>query len=106
MLNDMPNARFIGKVGGKRAFRFKVRALFNNSRLCATIATADFDVIAHNAADAANYVRDMFGTRPETEIVTFGPKGGRTTRFVGWHSAIGNAIDHGYDIVSTQRRLF
>jgi len=33
-------------------------------------------------------VRDQFATRPDTEGIADGPRGGETSRFVGWESAI------------------
>lgn len=89
---DLPNARPLGKVKGRMVSRFKVRAVFNNSYECRTVATLDYDVIAHTASDACNLIRDLWQHRPETEIITYGPQGGETRRYIGWESAIFNGI--------------
>jgi hypothetical protein len=87
-------ARYIGRdAGGRKVYRIPVKVIFNNS--AGTIddwcnpPTAEFDVIAYSAADAANWARAQYATRPETEIVAWGPQGGETRRFIGWESAIG-----------------
>lgn len=73
-------------------YRVPVVVNFNNSRQCATVATAEFTVIAKSATEAANWVRDnepgVVG-RPETEIHAWGPKGGHVERYIGWESSVG-----------------
>ena len=81
---------------GRQFYRFPVRVQLNDSQRLETATTltfsvmaATFSVMAATAADAANWVRDQVATRPETEILAIGPKGGEVKRYVGWHSAIG-----------------
>lgn len=88
------NARNIGKdARGRKLYRVPVRVTFNNSS--GTLADwisppfIEFDVIAYSAADAANWATREYETRPETEILAFGPQGGRTRRFITWERAIG-----------------
>jgi len=52
---------------------------------------ATVPVIATSAADACNLIRDEIAARVShpTEIETQGPKGGVTSRFIGWESLIG-----------------
>jgi hypothetical protein len=78
-----------GSYRGRRCYRIPVTVDLNDSQLCATIARLRFNVIAPTAAAAADWTRDRFATRPETEIRATGPRGGVVKRFVGWQSAIG-----------------
>jgi hypothetical protein len=73
---------------GKPAYRVPVVVKFNDSRLCATVAELRTSVIALSVEDAANFVRDEFGSRAETEITAYGPKGGKCHRYIGWESSI------------------
>lgn len=87
------NARLIGKdARGRKLYRVPVRVTFNNSSgsIDDWIAPpyVEFDVIAHSAADAANWAAREYETRPESEIVAFGPQGGRTRRFITWERAV------------------
>jgi hypothetical protein len=45
-------------------------------------------VISHSIADAANLIRDEYATVPYTTIRAYGPKGGRTERYIGAESAV------------------
>jgi len=88
------NARQIGKdARGRKLYRVPVRVTFNNSSgtIDDWIAPPfiEFDVIAYSAADAANWAAREYESRPETEIIAFGPQGGRTRRFITWERAIG-----------------
>jgi hypothetical protein len=89
-------ARLLGTIAGRKVYRVPVRVTLANSR--GTLADwcdpprAVIHVTAHSAADAADYVRDQYATRAETQIEAFGPAGGVTRRFVGWHSAVGAAL--------------
>lgn len=78
-----------GSYRGRRFYRIPVTVHLNDSRRCTTLAQLRFNVIAPSAADAANWARDRFATRAETEIYARGPKGGTVKRFIGWESAIG-----------------
>ena len=72
-------------------YRVPVLVDFNSSRACATVARAEFTVIAKSATEAANWVRDNepgVRCRAETEIHAWGPKGGHVERYIGWESAI------------------
>ena len=89
-------ARNVGKVKGRSVKRFKVFVLCNNSRKLTTERIETFSVLSYTAADAANYIRDKFAFRPETEIQTMGPKGGIVSRYVGWETAVGNLIMDNY----------
>lgn len=87
------NARLIGKdARGRKLYRVPVRVTFNNSS--GTIDDwisppfVEFDVIAYSPADAANWTAREYESIPETEIIAFGPQGGRTRRFVSWDRAI------------------
>lgn len=87
-------ARYIGRdASGRKVYRVPVKIIFNNS--AGTVddwinpPTSEIDVIAYSAADAANWARAQYATRPETEIISWGPQGGETRRFIGWESAIG-----------------
>lgn len=86
-------ARSLGTLHGKRVYRFPVRVQLNNSRECRTVAELVYLVHSHTAAAAADYVRNLWATRAETEITCYGPKGGKAAyRFIGWESAVGNAM--------------
>jgi hypothetical protein len=82
----------IGTIAGRPVYRIPVRVACNDSRKLATVAEYFYRVIAYSAAGAANYIRDQFATRPETEVFAYGPQGGETYRYVGWESAIGSAM--------------
>lgn len=86
------NAIPAGKYRGRMFYRVPVCVQFNDSRRCATIARLTVTVLAPSAADAANYMRDAYATRPETEVFAKGPKGGIVKRYVGWESAIGATL--------------
>ena len=89
-------AQFIGRYKGRRVYRVPVRVTLNNSagRMEHWInpPRLEFSVIALSPADAANWAREHVGARPETEIEAYGPKGGRTCRYIGWESAIFGAM--------------
>lgn len=95
-LNAAPSGRNcaavpIGRYQGKPYYRVPVLIRENNSRACRTEGIRWLTVYARGAAAAADYVRDRI-TRPETEIIAIGPKGGEAHRYVGWHSAIARAV--------------
>lgn len=89
-----PHARYLGDwptIGP--IYRVPVLVRFNNSR-----GTVDewcnppeewHDVDAPSARAAADYIRDQYARRAETEVIAYGPRGGRVTRYIGWTSAIG-----------------
>lgn len=86
-------ARPLGTYKGKRVHRFPVQVKCNSSHLLATVATLTYLVHSTSAARAADCIYQLFATRAETEITVFGPKGGRAAyRFIGWQSAISNAM--------------
>lgn len=86
-------ARALGTFQGKRVFRFPVRVQLNSSRQLCTVAELVYLVHSFSAAAAADYVRDLWSTRAETEITCYGPKGGKAAyRFIGWESAISHAM--------------
>ena len=94
----MLKAHFLGKHKGKKVYRFPVEAKLNKG----TFGTVDdwlnpgrevHLVVAYTAAAAADYVRELYAQRAETEITAYGPKGGKAAyRFIGWYSAIGNTL--------------
>lgn len=86
------NAIPAGKYRGRMFYRVPVCVQFNDSRQCATIARLTVHVLAPSAADAANYMRDAYATRPETEVYAKGPRGAIVKRYIGWESAIGAAL--------------
>jgi len=89
----MLQATLLGKLHGRRVYRFPVRVQLNNSRMLRTDAEHVYLVHSFTAADAADYVRALYADRAETEITAYGPKGGRAAyRFIGWTSAIGHAM--------------
>lgn len=81
-----------GRYKGRPVYRFPVRVRFNNSQRLETVAEIAFEVMAATAADAANWARDQVATRPETEVMAIGPRGGEVRRYVGWASAIGSML--------------
>ena len=86
-------ARPVGKLAGRPVYRVPVIILHNDSRACATLVRREFEVLAHSAADAANWARDNeCGNLAETEVFAFGPKGGQAYRYIGWHSSIANEL--------------
>lgn len=89
-----PQARKVGSVGGRAVYRFPVRIIRANSyALLQSVETVS--VLAHSGRDAAALVYRDLETRPETEIVAFGVKGGiAARRYIGWESAIGNQLAH------------
>lgn len=88
----MRRAELLRRDGKQRIFRFPVTLRLNDSRTLASTAI-DFTVISTSAREAADWVKAQYGTRPETEIEVFGPKGGRAAyRFIGWESAVFNAM--------------
>lgn len=92
-----PHARLMGLLNGRKVYQFDVKIVLNKSN--GTIddwtdpTTIRESVIAYTAAAAADYARDMWIHRAETEITVYGPHGGRAAyRFIGWTSAIGSMM--------------
>ena len=85
-------AQRLNDYQGKRMYRVPVRVDFNDSRRCATVAVLHLEVVARSAAAAANYMRDRYADRPETEVTAWGPKGGKAYRYIGYESAIWAAM--------------
>lgn len=77
---------------GRMVLRVPVRVVFNNSKALTSDEVVLEHVLAFTPAEAANYVRDLFATVPETEVYAYGQRGGVTYRYVGWYSAINNAM--------------
>lgn len=86
----LPNARKLGRIDGRNVFRFavgveQVNTLSRDFRAQMTVIT----VLSHSATDACNSVRDEMldnGVDAPTTITTFGMRGGRTERFMGWET--------------------
>jgi hypothetical protein len=85
-------AQLLGTHKGRKVYRIPVRVALNDSRACMTVREDYHEVIAYSAADAANWARDQYATRAETEVFAYGPKGGETHRYIGWYGAIGTAL--------------
>lgn len=88
-------AKYLGRLKGKNIYRFPVQVILCNSRDHTTWGCEKEEwhqVIAPSAADAANYVRNLYHLRAETNVYAYGPKGGATYRYVGWESAIFDAM--------------
>jgi hypothetical protein len=91
----------IGRLHGRTVYRIPVRVKLNDSRsdLAETLGTIREElhrVTAFTPALAANFVRDLYATRAETEIFAYGPQGGETYRYVGWDTATWAAISSGF----------
>jgi len=96
-------ARFLGRLpDGRRVSRYTVRVVRNERAasphaplddMLASGEEVEVEVLAASPADAANLVRDEWAPHePCVEVLTWGPKGGCTSRFVGWESHIGAVI--------------
>lgn len=100
-------ARPLGTYKGKRVHRFPVQVRCNSSHLLATVATLTYLVHSTSAAKAADCIYQLFATRAETEITVFGPRGGKAAyRFIGWQSAVSNAMIAQYGRPEQQRLTF
>lgn len=82
----------VGKAHGKQYYSVPVRILFNSSRQCRTIAVKIVWVKARNATEAANHIRDEYMWRPETEVIAYGPRGGKVERYIGFESSIAGQL--------------
>lgn len=88
--DNLPNARKIGRIDGKNVFRFaveveQVNTLSRDLRAKTTVVA----VLAHSAAEACNSIREEMldnSVDVPTTITTFGARGGRTERFMGWET--------------------
>jgi len=92
-----PAATLVGMYRGRKVYRVPVDVRLSDSRsdlleTCGTIGTVHTSILAHSAQDAANAIADEWRNRPETEVVAYGPKGGKTARYIGWYTAIGSAM--------------
>lgn len=85
------HAQPLGVYRGKRYYRVPVYVQLNLPEVFSHV-TERHEVIASSAADAANYMRDIYSWRPATEIFAYGPKGGKVHRYIGWFTAIGTAL--------------
>jgi len=92
-------------LGGRPAYRVPVLVRFNDSRQCATVAEVRLSVVARSVVEAVNHVRDEMRHIPETEVIGYGPKGGKVQRYVGWYSAIGAGLIDRPDSGPTQAGL-
>lgn len=93
-------------ANGAIVYSVPVRVLLNNSKNLDS-RELEFNVLGLSAADVANFVRDQFKTRPETEIYAYGPRGGVEQRFVGWDTAIWHRMLAEREVASDgQGRLF
>jgi hypothetical protein len=83
---------FKGKVGNKRMHLYSVRVRFNSSRLCTTLAETVLSVLAHSPKAALEHIADEIEWRAETELLTWGPKGGEYELFISWERSISERI--------------
>lgn len=104
MRADMPVAYRVGEYQGKRCYVVPVRVRFNSSRLCATVHTETFEVVARSVVEAVNAVRDMVHV-PEVEVEARGPKGGKVYRYIGWESYIWSEMCRRKEYAPVQRSL-
>lgn len=88
----MKHAQYIGKYKGKRYYRVPCKVVAADTQRL-THATIECEVIAPSARDAANYLaQGEYSLMPNSNIYAYGPRGGRTFRFVGYETAIYNAM--------------
>lgn len=92
MQRQIDHARLLGTLpNGTRVYRIPVDIHANDSRALTTRTTRVL-VDAASARDALRYVRAEMQLRPETELTAYGPKGGEQRAYVGWYSAISEAM--------------
>jgi len=89
----MKAATFVGVHQGRKVYRVPVRISLSQYRdepwlFVTEPRVEEHLIIAHSAAEAANWAIANLASEPETEVVAFGPKGGETRRFFGWQSYI------------------
>lgn len=81
----------LGKYKGKRYYRFTVEITYGGyavlTQECVYPKTS-VEVIAASAADACNLVIDSLRHVPCITCTTYGPKGGRVSRYHGYDMAI------------------
>jgi len=99
-------ANRIGTYKGRPVYRVPVHVRKEELRR-ATLVRAEMvvEVIAQSAADAANWAADAYHVSAPVEITAFGPKGGKTHRFVGHESGIWRAMMAAPRRVMVQQRL-
>ena len=89
---------------GTKVFEVPVRVLLNSSRECRTLQKVDLTVLARSVVEAANFVRNEYRLRPETDIIAYGVRGGEVRRHIGWDSATWAAMCDAHDVAREQRR--
>ena len=79
------------KYRGKTVYTFHVTVRQSGVHRQYWQNQATVPVIATSPADACNLIREEIAARVThpTEIETAGPKGGVTSRFIGWESLMG-----------------
>jgi hypothetical protein len=103
MQRQIDHARLLGQLpNGTRVYRVPVDIDANNSRDLSTQRIRVY-VDAASARDALRYVRDEMQLRPETELTAYGPRGGATRAYVGWYTAIAEAMHA--EVMRRQLRL-
>jgi hypothetical protein len=75
-----------------KSWRVPVRITICDSYLCRTDLKVEFYMTAKSAVEAANWCMDRLRQMPSTTVEAWGPKGGRTTRFNGWNTAMEHAM--------------
>lgn len=81
----------LGTYKGRPVHRYPVRIIFREE-WCDEVSI-DTDCVSLSASDAAQWAYDQVATRPLTEILVYGPKGGvAARRFIGYESAVFNAM--------------
>jgi len=90
---NMTRAEFLGRYRDKRVYRFVVRVRYNERLTRNPLAEPEVEyhtVVSTSAGEACNFIRDKFVPLDAAcvEIDARGPKGGVTSRYIGWESAI------------------
>ena len=88
------DACLLGRLpNGKRVYRFNVLWRMTDTTSADFASVEGYEAVtATSAAAACNWVRDSRTWTDPVEIWTRGPRGGRTSRFMGYESIVAHAI--------------
>jgi hypothetical protein len=80
----------LGTYKGKKYSRYTVHVRQSGLNRTYWERHGDLEIIARSPAEACNAIKDEIAPRVDdpTEFFCAGPKGGVTSRFVGWESLI------------------
>lgn len=84
--------KMVTRHNGRTVYRVPFVVRLNDSQQCAEVGHIEGEILAYSAAEAANALRHEYRHRPETEVYTYGPRGGEHYRYIGWESAIAAMI--------------